>query len=43
MSKTLEASAMDGRAQGAEAVRSIVVAAKGLYEYDELTTLLCDA
>jgi len=33
---TLEASAMDGAAQGAEAVRSIVVAAKTLYEYQEL-------
>ena len=27
---------MDGAAQGAEAVRTIVVAAKGLYEYQEL-------
>ena len=33
---TLEASAMNGAAQGAEAVRSIVVTAKGLYEYQEL-------
>ena len=33
---TLEASAMDGAAQGAEAVRAIVVAAKTLYEYQEL-------
>ena len=33
---TLEASAMNGAAQGAEAVRSIVVSAKGLYEYQEL-------
>jgi hypothetical protein len=33
---TLEASAMNGAAQGAEAVRSIVVAVKGLYEYQEL-------
>jgi hypothetical protein len=33
---TLEASAMNGAALGAEAVRSIVVTAKGLYEYQEL-------
>jgi hypothetical protein len=33
---TLEASAMDGAAQGAAAVRSIVVAAKTLYEYQEI-------
>ena len=33
---TLEASAMNGAAQGAEAVRSIVVTVKGLYEYQEL-------
>ena len=33
---TLEASAMNGAAQGAEAVRSIVVTAKGLSEYQEL-------
>lgn len=34
---TLEASAMDGAAQGAEAVRSIVVAVKTLYEYQEIS------
>ncbi len=33
---TLEASAMDGAAQGAEAVRSIVLAVKALYEYQEI-------
>ncbi len=33
---TLEASAMDGAAQGAEAVRSIVLAVKTLYEYQEI-------
>jgi hypothetical protein len=33
---TLEASAMDGAAQGAEAVRSIVLAVKSLYEYQEI-------
>ena len=34
---TLEASAMNGAARGAEAVRSIVVNVKGLYEYQEVT------
>jgi hypothetical protein len=33
---TLEASAMDGAAQGAEAVRTIVLAVKELYEYQEI-------
>jgi hypothetical protein len=33
---TLEASAMDGAAQGAEAVRTIVLAVKSLYEYQEI-------
>jgi len=33
---TLEAAAMEGAAQGAEAVRSITVAAKGLYEYQDI-------
>jgi len=33
---TLEASAMNGAAHGAEAVRTIVVTVKGLYEYQEL-------
>jgi hypothetical protein len=33
---TLEASAMQGAAHGAEAARSILVAAKSLYEYQEL-------
>ena len=33
---TLEASAMDGAAQGAEAVRAIVLAVKTLYEYQEI-------
>jgi hypothetical protein len=33
---TLEASAMDGAAQGAEAVRSIILAVKSLYEYQEI-------
>jgi hypothetical protein len=32
---TLEAAAMDGAAQGAEAVRSIVVTARELYEHQE--------
>jgi hypothetical protein len=34
---TLEASAMDGAAQGPEAVRSIVLAVKSLYEYQEIS------
>jgi hypothetical protein len=33
---TLEASAMDGAAQGPEAVRSIILAVKSLYEYQEI-------
>jgi hypothetical protein len=33
---TLEASAMDGAAQGPEAVRSIVLAVKALYAYQEI-------
>jgi hypothetical protein len=33
---TLEAAAMEGAAQGAEAVRSITVTAKGLYEYQDI-------
>ena len=33
---TGEGAAMDGAAQGAEAVRSIVVAARELYEYQEI-------
>lgn len=33
---TLEASAMDGAVQGAEAVRAIVVAVKTLYDYQEI-------
>ncbi len=33
---TLEASAMDGAAQGPEAVRSIILAVKSLYPYQEI-------
>jgi len=33
---TLEASAMDGAAQGAEDVRSVVLAVKTLYEYQDV-------
>ena len=33
---TLEASAMQGAAQGADAVRSIVLAVKSLYDYQEI-------
>jgi len=33
---TLEASAMDGAAQGVEAVRTIILAVKSLYEYQEI-------
>jgi hypothetical protein len=33
---TLEASAMNGAAQGPEAVRSIVLAVKSLYEYQDI-------
>ncbi len=33
---TVEGAAMDGAAQGAEAVREIVVTAKTLYEYQEI-------
>ena len=33
---TLEASAMDGAAQGPEAVRSIILAVKALYEYQDI-------
>ena len=33
---TLEASAIDGAAEGAEAVRSIVLAVKTLYEYQDI-------
>ena len=32
---TLEAAAMQGAAQGAEAVRTITLAARGIYEYQE--------
>lgn len=34
---TLEASAMNGAAQGAEAVRAIVLGVKSLYDYQELS------
>ena len=33
---TLEASAMDGAAQGPEAVRSIILAVKSLYKYQDI-------
>jgi len=33
---TLEASAMDGAAQGVDAVRTIILAVKSLYEYQEI-------
>jgi len=33
---TLEASAMDGAAQGAQNVRSVVLAVKALYEYQDI-------